>query len=124
MSDHHDHHAHPPVRIPRQEQEEASEEITEVARGILRLQLPTDFTGQIMLAEIQAEHLNDLPAAEMIIQRFCQQPNHAPRNIAYALNTLADWHLKISVDPDLAREVYKKLASKVINDYQKKRRSA
>ena len=70
---------------------------------------PTDFTGQIMLAEIQAEHLNDLPAAEMIIQRFCQQPNHAPRNIAYALNTLADWHLKISVDPDLAREALKKI---------------
>ncbi len=41
----HDHAAHSPVRIPRQEQEEASEEITEVARGILRLQLPTDFTG-------------------------------------------------------------------------------
>ena len=41
----HDHAAHSPARIPRQEQEEASEEITEVARGILRLQLPTDFTG-------------------------------------------------------------------------------
>lgn len=70
---------------------------------------PTDFTGQIMLAEIQAEQLNDLPAAEMIIQRFCQQPNHAPRNIAYALNTLADWHLKISVDPDSAREALQKI---------------
>ena len=70
---------------------------------------PTDFTGQIMLAEIQAEHLNDLPAAEMIIQRFCQQPNHAPRNIAYALNTLADWHLKLSVDPDSAREALQKI---------------
>jgi len=29
----------------RQEQEEASEEITEVARGVLRLQLPIQFTG-------------------------------------------------------------------------------
>ncbi|MTA78618.1 MAG: hypothetical protein F2520_10175, partial [Actinobacteria bacterium] len=49
MSDHqdhnHDHAPQPPVRIPRQEQEDASEEIIEVARGILRLQLPTDFTG-------------------------------------------------------------------------------
>lgn len=79
---------------------------------VIRKQLekfPTDFTGQIMLAEIQAEHLNDLPAAEMIIQRFCQQPNHAPRNIAYALNTLADWHLKLSVDPDSAREALQKI---------------
>jgi glyoxylase-like metal-dependent hydrolase (beta-lactamase superfamily II) len=38
-------HTHPPGRIPKQEQEEASPEITEVARGILRLQLPTNFTG-------------------------------------------------------------------------------
>jgi glyoxylase-like metal-dependent hydrolase (beta-lactamase superfamily II) len=38
-------HDHPPARVPKQEQEEASTEITEVARGILRLQLPTNFTG-------------------------------------------------------------------------------
>ena len=30
---------------------------------------------------------------------------------------------KLLADPDLAHEVYKILASKVINDYQKKRRS-
>jgi glyoxylase-like metal-dependent hydrolase (beta-lactamase superfamily II) len=35
----------PTPRPRKQEQEQASEEITEVARGILRLQLPTDFTG-------------------------------------------------------------------------------
>ncbi|MCD9625388.1 MBL fold metallo-hydrolase [Rhabdothermincola salaria] len=42
-----DPHAHDPsaVRVPKQEQEEASTEITEVGRGILRLQLPTNFTG-------------------------------------------------------------------------------
>lgn len=47
MGDAHD-HGHDgaaPVRIPKQEQEEATSEITEVARGILRLQLPTNFTG-------------------------------------------------------------------------------
>jgi glyoxylase-like metal-dependent hydrolase (beta-lactamase superfamily II) len=45
----HDHAGHDhdpaPVRVPRQEQEDASTEVTEVARGILRLQLPTNFTG-------------------------------------------------------------------------------
>ena len=49
MGDAHDHngHAHSAEapRVPRQEQEDASTEITEVARGILRLQLPTNFTG-------------------------------------------------------------------------------
>jgi glyoxylase-like metal-dependent hydrolase (beta-lactamase superfamily II) len=32
-------------RVPKQEQEEASDEITEVAPGVLRLQLPMAFTG-------------------------------------------------------------------------------
>ena len=51
MGEQHDHagHSHSdavaPIRVPRQEQEDASTEIIEVARGILRLQLPTDFTG-------------------------------------------------------------------------------
>lgn len=77
------------------------------AIAIIRKELdkfPTDFTGQMLLAEIQAENLNDLPAAALIIQRICQQPKHAPRNIAYALNTMADWQLKYSQDPDAARE--------------------
>lgn len=64
---------------------------------------PTDFTGQMMLAEIQAENLNDLPGAEVTLQRLAQQPGHAPRNVAYAFHTLADWHLKYSVDRDAAR---------------------
>jgi glyoxylase-like metal-dependent hydrolase (beta-lactamase superfamily II) len=33
------------ARVPKQEQEDASDEITEVAPSILRLQLPIDFTG-------------------------------------------------------------------------------
>lgn len=37
--------ADPPARPLRQEQEEASEEVTEVAPGILRMQLPIHFTG-------------------------------------------------------------------------------
>lgn len=76
------------------------------AIGEIRKQLekfPTDFIGQMLLAEIQAENLNDLQAAEMTIQRILNQPKHAPRNITYALNTLADWHLKYSSDPDAAR---------------------
>ena len=46
MGDDHGHdHGAPASRPRKQEQEPASEEITEVAPGILRLQLPTDFTG-------------------------------------------------------------------------------
>jgi len=77
------------------------------AIGDIRKQLekfPTDFTGQMLQAEIQAENLNDLPTATITIQRIVNQPSHAPRNIAYAFNTLADWHLKYSADPDAARD--------------------
>ncbi len=64
---------------------------------------PTDFAGQMLQAEIEAENLNDLPAASIAIQRLINQPGHAPRNIAYALNSLADWQLKFHADPEAAR---------------------
>jgi tetratricopeptide (TPR) repeat protein len=65
---------------------------------------PTDLSGQMMLAEIQAENLNDLPGAEITIRRLCAQPGHPPRNIALALYSLADWHLRFAQDRDAARQ--------------------
>jgi tetratricopeptide (TPR) repeat protein len=64
---------------------------------------PTDVEGQLLLAQIQAEDLKDLPAAELTIQRFCAQPDHAPQNITFALYSLADWHLKITQDREAAQ---------------------
>jgi hypothetical protein len=66
---------------------------------------PTDFEGLIFLADLQAEHLNDLPGAAITIQRLCAQPEHSQRDISYALNRLADWHLDLTKDRDSAREV-------------------
>src|SRR5579862_8865796 len=63
---------------------------------------PTDFEGQLLLADIQADDLHDLPTAMITIERICNQPNHAPRNIALALNTVADWQLKYNHDRDAA----------------------
>jgi tetratricopeptide (TPR) repeat protein len=85
------------------------EAIAEIRKELEKF--PTDFTGQMLLAEIQAENLNDLSAAALIIQRICHQPKHAPRNIAYALNTLADWHLKYAQDPDAAREALQQVVT-------------
>ncbi len=70
---------------------------------------PHDFAGQMMLAEIQAHDLHDLPSAVITIQRICHQPKHTNGNIASALNTLADWHLKYSADPDAARETLEQI---------------
>jgi len=79
-----------------------NEAIAQARKQLTRF--PTDLTGQMMIAEIQAQDLNDLPGAEVTIHRLCAQPGHAPRNIAHALSTLADWHLKYTLDRDAARE--------------------
>jgi tetratricopeptide (TPR) repeat protein len=78
-----------------------AEAIAEIRRQLEKF--PTDFNGQMMLATIQAEHLNDLPGAELTIQRLCAQRGHAPVNLAHAWSALADWHLKYAVDRDAAR---------------------
>jgi len=67
------------------------------------LRFPNDFAGQLLLAEIQAEKLNDLAAARLTLHQICQQPGHAPRNLVLAMNTLADWELKYARDVVAAR---------------------
>jgi tetratricopeptide (TPR) repeat protein len=67
-------------------------------------QFPNDFTGQLMLAEIKAENLNDLPGAQIAIQRICNQKGHSPPSISAALMQLADWQIRYWQDPDAARE--------------------
>lgn len=70
---------------------------------------PTDFEGQMLLADIQADNLHDLPTALITIDRICNQEGHAQRNIALALNTVADWHLKYNRDRDAAREALQRI---------------
>ena len=83
------------------------EALTEVRRQLDKF--PTDFEGQILLAELQAENLNDLPGADVTIQRLCAQPGHSPQNFSFALNRLADWHLSITKDRETARQVLEKI---------------
>jgi len=70
---------------------------------------PGDFEGQMLLADIQTENLNDLPGAAITIERICNQPDHPPRNVALALNTLADWYLKYYQDRNAARETLQRI---------------
>jgi outer membrane protein assembly factor BamD (BamD/ComL family) len=79
---------------------------------------PTDVTGQLMLAEIQAEDLHDLTAADLTIQRFCNQPGHAPANLALALNQLADHYLKVARDPEGARQALERIVEMLPNSAQ------
>src|SRR5258706_3336563 len=85
----------------RQKQGKYLEAVAEIRKQLDRF--PTDVEGMMLLAQIQAEDLKDLPGAELTIQRLCAQPGHAPKNIAFAWYSLADWHLKIGQDREAAR---------------------
>lgn len=91
----------------RRKQGRYDEAVREIRAQLAKF--PTDVTGQLMLAEIQAEHLNDLPGAQLTIERFVAQPGHGPKNIAFALNSLADWHLKYARDVESARQALEKI---------------
>ena len=82
------------------------------AKADVRQQLvrfPTDVEGQMLLAEIEAQDIHDLRAAEIVVQRFVTQKDHAPANIAYALNSMADWHLKYAQNRDAAQACFERI---------------
>jgi tetratricopeptide (TPR) repeat protein len=81
--------------------------VTEVRKQLDRF--PTDIEGLLLLAEIQAQNLKDLDAAETTIQRLCNQAGHSPRNIAFALYSMADWHLEIGKNREGAQACLEKL---------------
>jgi tetratricopeptide (TPR) repeat protein len=98
----------PPIPRPfysiaqsKQKKGQYLEAIADIRQQLQRF--PTDVEGQLLIAQIEAEDLKDLPAAELTIDRFCAQPGHAPQNIVFALYSLADWHLKITQDREAAR---------------------
>jgi tetratricopeptide (TPR) repeat protein len=83
------------------------EALAEVRRQLDKF--PTDFEGHMLLAELQAENLNDLPGAEVTVHRSCNQSYQSPGNISYALNKLADWHLGLTKDREAAQRSLEKI---------------
>jgi tetratricopeptide (TPR) repeat protein len=65
---------------------------------------PNDMQGFLLRAEVQAEDMRDLPAAQATIEALLGQEGHEPKNLAFALNRLADWHLKFHSDGDAAKK--------------------
>jgi hypothetical protein len=62
-----------------------------------------DFDGWMMLADLYANHFNNLTEAEQTILDVCSQPKTTSSQLAVALHRLADWHLKLAKDPTAAR---------------------
>jgi tetratricopeptide (TPR) repeat protein len=73
---------------------------------------PNDFEGVTMLANIQAEDMNDLASAEITLNHFCDSENAPDKQVAAALTQLADWHLKLAQDADSARAVLEKIIAR------------
>ena len=61
-------------------------------------QYPGDFDGLMLKASIQAENLNDLPAAVETIQESLEDPDKLRFNLPVALNKMVDWQLTIAGD--------------------------
>ena len=64
---------------------------------------PNDFRATMILAEIQAEDMNDVPGAEHTVEQFLLAPDASASQRSIMLTRLADWHLARSHDPDAAR---------------------
>jgi hypothetical protein len=62
-----------------------------------------DFEGWMMLAELYANQFNDFAQAEQTLLELCDQPHTTPSQLSVALHRLADWQLKRTGDPAVAR---------------------
>ena len=83
------------------------EAVVEIRKQLARF--PNDFEAVVLLVGIQAEDLQDLPGAEITLNHFCDRPNPPPKQVAAAMNHLADWQLKLTQDADSARAALEKI---------------
>jgi tetratricopeptide (TPR) repeat protein len=86
------------------------EAVVEIRRQLARF--PNDFEGVMLLAGIQAEDLKDLSSAEITLNHFCDQPHPPPKQVAAAMNQLADWQLKLAQDADAACAALEKIITR------------
>lgn len=91
----------------RRKQGRYAEAIAEVRQQLT--QFPNNFSGWMLLAEIQAEDLKDVGAAQHSVEQILLQEGHAAKNIAYALNRVADWHLKLTRDREAAQTALERI---------------
>ena len=85
----------------KQKQGRYPEAIAEVRGQIAKF--PEDYEGWMLLAEIYGDNLKDNGSAQDCIHEILGHKHHAPRNISFALNRAADWHLRLASDREEAR---------------------
>jgi len=98
------------IAISKRKLNKPLEAVVEIRSQLAKF--PNDFEGVTLLANIQAEDLNDLPSAEITLNHFCDSENVPDKQVAAALTQLADWHLKLAQDADSARVVLEKIIAR------------
>jgi hypothetical protein len=78
---------------------------------------PNDYEGWMLLAELYAEHFNDLSLAEQTVNELCDQPDLSGIQISLALHRLADWHLKFGQDPHGARRALAGIERRLVGSH-------
>ena len=76
--------------------------IVEVQKQLERF--PIDYEGWMLLAEIHGDNLKDNAEAQRCVNEILSHEGHSPRNVVYALNRSADWHLELASDREAARQ--------------------
>ena len=76
-----------------------------------------DFKGWMMLAELYANHFDDLAGAEQIVRDSCALPEATASEICVAFHRLADWQLKLAGDPVAARASLEEICRRYPNTH-------
>jgi hypothetical protein len=89
---------------------------TQEAMALVREQLekfPGDFHGTLLLASILAEDMNDLPGAQLTLERWMESPAATRHGKASALTIIADWQLQFAQDPEAARLALERIVNEL-----------
>ncbi len=100
------------VHLQRGKYEDAEQE---VLAELERCQ--DDFDGWMLLADLYANHFNDLPAAARMINETCDQPTTTISEIAVAYHRLADWYVKQDNNSNAAIEALEQICRRYPNTH-------
>jgi len=76
---------------------------------------PGDFRGTMLLASILVEDMNDLPGAQLTLERWMEDAAATPHGKASALTAIADWQLQFAQDPEAAGLALQRIINELPN---------
>ena len=88
----------------------ATEALEEVESQLTRF--PDDAQGLMLMAELKANELSDVPAALSILDQLLERPNCSPEEAALALQQKSSWELERLKDVDAARRSLERLVER------------